>query len=196
MSTNKKCLINSKYTIKETPSGYDGDNDPDPPSIEGDDVCPYCRLSPCIIARPPNWLRGSAPPNLGNMSKRFKLYKKFWTLLGQLGVWNDPHYLALKVTKTSIMDRREVMPECTVTVSCHVAIVSVINLLIFRNRRSEEDSRIHQELHTLTLYLHNHNTHQLTLFILLQLLLYFNKHHPGVIPHQHQFHLPSNRPRQ
>ncbi len=98
------------------------------------------------------------------MSKRFKLYKKFWTLLGQLGVWNDPHYLALKVTKTSIIDRREVMPECVVTVSCHVAIVSVINLLIFRNRRSEEDSRILQELHTLTLYLHNH---QFTLFILL-----------------------------
>ena len=47
---NKKCLI--VYTIKETLSGYDGDNDPDPPSIEGDDVCPYCRLSPCIIARP------------------------------------------------------------------------------------------------------------------------------------------------
>ncbi len=45
------------------------------------------------------------------------------------------------------------MPECVVTVSCHVAIVSVINLLIFRNKRSEEDSRIHQELHTLTLYL-------------------------------------------
>ncbi len=78
---------------------------------------PICRLSPCVIARQPNWLRGSASPNLGNLAKRYKLYKTFWTLLGRLGVWNDPHYLALKVTKTSITDRREVMPECVLTVS-------------------------------------------------------------------------------
>ena len=65
------------------------------PSTGGDDVCPYCRLSPCIITRPPNWLRGSSQASLGNQAKRFCLYKKFWTLLGQLGLWNDPHYLAL-----------------------------------------------------------------------------------------------------
>ena len=67
-------------------SGYgDEPDDPKPPSMDGDDdVCPFCRLSPCIIVRPPTWLRGSAQANLGNMSKQFTLYRKFWTLLGQL----------------------------------------------------------------------------------------------------------------
>ncbi len=76
-----------------------------------------CRLGPCIIARPPpTWFFGSSPPGLNNFVKRFKFYKTFWTLLGQLGVWNDPVYLALKVTKTSITDRRDVMPHCVTTV--------------------------------------------------------------------------------
>ncbi len=48
-------------------------------------------------ARPPSWLTGSAGPNLG---KRFKLYRKYWTLLGNLGV-----------------DRRDVMPDCVLRVS-------------------------------------------------------------------------------
>ena len=104
------------HNIIQDISGY-GDGDPNPPSTGGDDVCPFCRLSPCIIAQPPNWLRGSAQASLNNITKRYKLYKKFWILLDQLGVWNDPYYLALKVTKTSINDRRDVMPSCIVTVS-------------------------------------------------------------------------------
>ena len=135
-------------------SGYDGEGpDGDPPSTGGDDVCPYCRLSPCIIARPPNWLRGSSQASLGNQAKRFRLYKKFWTLLGQLGLWNDPHYLALKVTKTSIMDKRDVMPLCVVTVSKKKQ--SILTMLIFLHlliwfRRSEEDFLILWVFHTLT----------------------------------------------
>ena len=105
----------SFYYVQRAIKGYDGDHDP--PSLGGDDVCPHCRLSPCIITRPPNWLRGSSQASLANQTKRYPLYKKFWTLLGQLGVWNDPHYLALKATKTRINDRRDVMPLCIVNVS-------------------------------------------------------------------------------
>ncbi len=54
---------------------------------------------------------------MGNMVKRHKLYRKFWTLLGNLGVWNHPLYMAYKITKTSVHDRRDVMPDCVLRVS-------------------------------------------------------------------------------
>ncbi len=112
------------------PGGYDHD---DPPVLNGEGPCPYCHLSPCVRARPPSWLIGSAAPNLGNMVKRFKLYRKYWTLLGQLGVWNHPLYMAYKVTKTSAHDKRDVMPDCVLRVSykwCPLYSASTINCYI------------------------------------------------------------------
>jgi hypothetical protein len=58
--------------------------------LELDFRCPHCLLSPCVINKPPSWLRGSASSSLGNATKRFKLYKKFWSLLNQHGIWNHP----------------------------------------------------------------------------------------------------------
>ena len=95
-------------------SGYEHT---DPPKNEGPNLCPYCRLSPCIIIQAPSWLRGSAEASLSNQCKRYKLYRKFWSLLGRLGVWNDPVYLQYKQTKTSLNDPRDVMPNCVLTVS-------------------------------------------------------------------------------
>ena len=80
-------------------------------------ACPHCHLAPCVTVKPPSWLRGSAEASLGNISKRFKLYRKFWTLLGQLGVWNHPDYITHKQTKTSILDSRDVMSDCVLRVS-------------------------------------------------------------------------------
>ncbi|XP_064389932.1 uncharacterized protein LOC135337855 isoform X2 [Halichondria panicea] len=89
--------------------GYDQS---DPPVLDGEGACPYCHLSPCVRARPPSWLIGSAAPNLGNMVKRYKLYRKYYTLLGHLGVWNHPLYMAYKATKTS---GKDVLPDCVLT---------------------------------------------------------------------------------
>ncbi len=83
--------------------GYEDSEGPLPPSTEGDDMCQHCRLSPCVINRPPNWLRGSAGPHIRNLSKRCPVYKRFRTLLGRLGV---------QVTT----DGRDVLPLCVVTV--------------------------------------------------------------------------------
>ena len=97
-------------------NGYDGDGE-EPPSLGGDNACPHCLLTPCIIEKPPSWLRGSAGACLANASKRYKLYHKFWSLLAKLGVWHEPIYVALKETFTSSNDRREVMPVCILDVS-------------------------------------------------------------------------------
>ena len=42
---------------------------------------------------------------------------RFWMLLGKLGVWNHPSYIAYKCTKTSVLDSRDVMPECMLKAS-------------------------------------------------------------------------------
>uniref|UniRef100_A0A1X7VY72 Uncharacterized protein n=1 Tax=Amphimedon queenslandica TaxID=400682 RepID=A0A1X7VY72_AMPQE len=59
--------------------------------------------------------QGSADPSLSNANKRYSLYRKFWSLLARLRVWEEPQYVALKETFTSSDDRREVMPVCIVT---------------------------------------------------------------------------------
>jgi hypothetical protein len=59
-----------------------------------------------------SWLRGSAAPSLANNTKRYKLYKQFWKLLKQLGLWSHPVYASRKSLLTTLQDPREVMPEC------------------------------------------------------------------------------------
>ena len=104
------------------PNGYDGDNSA--PELDGSNYCPHCHLSPCVTQRPPSWLRGSAAEGLCNIPKRYKLYNKFWTLLGQLGVWSHPEYLLYKGTKTSVNDKRDIMPDCVLRVRIIINSVS------------------------------------------------------------------------
>ena len=93
---------------------YDSDY---PPELDGSNACPHCHLSPCVVQRPPSWLRGFAAEGLSNVPKRYKLYNRFWTLLTQLGEWSHPEYLTYKATKASVKDKRDVMPECVLKVS-------------------------------------------------------------------------------
>ena len=92
-----------------------------------------------MITNPPNFLRGSARAHVGNRSKRFKLYHKFWQLLGDVGLWYHPEYLTRKQARTDRDDPREVMPECVI----HVSILSEISVgikhLSLRSRRLGED---------------------------------------------------------
>ena len=127
-------------------NGYDGDGE-EPPSLGGDNACPHCLLTPCIIEKPPSWLRGSAGPCLANASKRYKLYHKFWSLLAKLGVWDEPIYVALKETFTSSNDRREVMPVCILDVSYLLIISLTNNLCVLGGERAVPKSTrrpIHQ----------------------------------------------------
>ena len=118
------------------PSGYD------PPVLDGPNACPHCHLSPCVIERPPSWVRGSSAPSLG---KRFTLYGRFWTFLRQLGVWNHPTYLQHKRTKTSVMDTRDVLPACVVRISLFtfITIRAYNNIEYGPFRRCVADSLIH-----------------------------------------------------
>ncbi len=103
----------------------------DPPVLDGENPCEHCHLSPCIVATPPSWLRGSAVANLGNLCKRFKMYRKFWTLLSVLGVWKHPLYILHKNTKTTAQDRRDVMPTCVLRVSFKYFCTYIANTIHF-----------------------------------------------------------------
>ena len=112
------------------PFGYVGAA---PPILDGtadDPPCPYCHLGPCIITRGPSWLVGSSAPSLGNLAKRYGLYRKFWRVLRQLGVWSHPLFLNEKMAHTTLTDVREVMPKCVVTVSCFFLLTPVISYVL------------------------------------------------------------------
>uniref|UniRef100_A0A1X7TFU4 Reverse transcriptase domain-containing protein n=1 Tax=Amphimedon queenslandica TaxID=400682 RepID=A0A1X7TFU4_AMPQE len=48
-------------------NGY-GDGD-EPLVLGGDNACLHCHLTPCIIDKPPSWLKGTAGPSLSNATK-------------------------------------------------------------------------------------------------------------------------------
>ena len=86
------------------------------PELRGQNHCPFCLCTPCVIALPPDFLKGSCDAHPANDEKRYQLYRKFWGLLSSLGVWRDPEYLQRKEMRTVRDDRRDIMPDCVLKV--------------------------------------------------------------------------------
>ena len=84
------------------------------PTLRGD--CPHCLCAPCVIALPPDFLRGCCGPHPANDEKRYRLYRLFWRLLKDLGVWRDEEYMKRKEERTARDDRREIIPLCIIEV--------------------------------------------------------------------------------
>ena len=110
---NHKIFIIEKYT--NHPKGYR--NNPLCPVLRGIGHCPHCLCAPCVIAHPPDWLRGACSAHPANDGKRYRLYRMFWRLLKDLRLWNDDEYLARKESRTTKHDKREIIPKCVVAVS-------------------------------------------------------------------------------
>ena len=66
------------------------------PVLNGASRCPHCFCGPCIVASPPAFLVGTAPAESRNAYKRFPLYRKFWRVFDDLGVWRHVEYLERK----------------------------------------------------------------------------------------------------
>ena len=77
------------------------------PILDGRSKCPYCFCRPS----PPAFLVGSASDDARNAHKRFPLYRKFWRVLNQLGMWRHEEYLERKALQITTYDVREIMPE-------------------------------------------------------------------------------------
>ena len=81
------------------------------PILDGRSKCPYCFCRPCINASPLAFLVGSASDDARNTHKHFPLYRKFWRVLNQLGMWRHEEYLERKALRITTYDVREIMPE-------------------------------------------------------------------------------------
>ena len=116
----------SKYLLVVSgsvpPKGYDSAEFPE---LGSSHPCPHCFCSPCVIVLPPDFLVGSSTPHLRNQTKRFSLYKRFWGLLKDLGLWRYPQYLERKGRRTAIDDAREIMPKCVVEVRVLIAMLQM-----------------------------------------------------------------------
>lgn len=113
--TKRRRVTARDTAASRTPRGYDDGSDfPVLVVDEDDERCPHCLCNPCVIACPPTFLRGSAAPLIGNRTKRFKLYQKFWQLLADVGLWYHPEYLPRKISRTERDDPREIIPDCVI----------------------------------------------------------------------------------
>lgn len=86
--------------------------------------CPHCLCDPCIAHeanRQSWWLAGQHPPRTGNSSGRKQLYKRFWSMLTERGLWMSETYTIRKnealrrdpQQNTYVWyHRREIMPNC------------------------------------------------------------------------------------
>ena len=94
--------------------GYDDYPQPD---LQGEGSCVYCLFSPCIICRPPSFVKGQSGPHARNAQHRYRLYRHFWKALKDLGLWKCEQYLSRKCLITHKDDPREIIPVCVVNVS-------------------------------------------------------------------------------
>ena len=83
------------------------------PVLRGENHC-LCTL--CVIALPPEFLKGSCDPHLANAEKRHRLYHLFCRMLSDICVWRDPEYLQRKEERTVRDDRRDIHPPCVIQV--------------------------------------------------------------------------------
>ena len=100
--------------IGNHPRGYQ--QSPNVPTLCGSNYCAHCLCSPCVIQLPPDFLRGAAGPHSANDEKRHRLYRMFWRVLRDLGLWRDNEYLQRKKQRTRRDDRRDILPTCVTMV--------------------------------------------------------------------------------
>ena len=111
ISRNIKCKC---CTVYRHPRGYR--KSPRYPMLRGENHCPHCLCAPCVIALPPDFLKGSCDAHPANAEKRHRLYRMFWGLLTELCFFKDPEYLRGKERRTVRDDRREILPTCVIQV--------------------------------------------------------------------------------
>lgn len=102
------------------------DHNPPPdviiPKDENAEECPFCYCQPCIThedVRQQWWQQQPAPPHHDNTGCRKKVYKRFWTMIYNRGVWHDPRYLDKKADALGLqrnrqhwVHRRDIIPLC------------------------------------------------------------------------------------
>ena len=92
------------------------------PSSES--VCNFCFSDPCL-SNPdhlPDFITGSSSADLSNVARRYRLYRKLWSYLRRLGLWDFPPYLRRKEATGHSRSPRDIIPWCIKQVCPRTAI--------------------------------------------------------------------------
>ena len=83
-------------------------------SPESSEICFYCFCSPCVanLSTLPGFVRGSAAADASNVARRFRLYKKMWSYLRKVGLWDFAPYKARKERMGHGRSPRDIIPWC------------------------------------------------------------------------------------
>ena len=108
--------------------GQDDEVNPSPaiPQVMLGEECPHCLCTPCVTSDiyRQMWWPTQRQADHRNNTPRKKIYKKFWGFMANLGLWNDPRYVARKnhaLTRDPhyrnyawirAVRKREIMPNC------------------------------------------------------------------------------------
>ena len=96
------------------PRGYK--NSTQYPVLCGTRMCQHCLCNLCVIKMRPEFLQGFCSPHPANDEKWYRLYRLFWRMLNDLGLWKDEEYLTRKEARTVRHDKRDIMPSCVIKV--------------------------------------------------------------------------------
>ena len=102
---------------RENPRVADLGDEPAGQNLNLDGECQYCFMRPCITARNLQIVGSGQSACEDNSGIRKGIYKLYWKVLNNAGLWNNPRYLAVKVQRANgrewaISHKREVMPIC------------------------------------------------------------------------------------
>ena len=80
-------------------------------------VCPECFLAPCCTSYDNNFVGAGQPASNCNPAIRRVRYRKYWSVISNLGGWTKESYIAKKRRRTyeageNVLHRREIMPKC------------------------------------------------------------------------------------
>ena len=84
------------------------------------EVCYFCFCDPCLSnpAHLPAFVRGSTAADLSNVARRYRLYRKLWSYLRRLGLWDFAPYKQRKEATGHGRSPRDIIPWCIKQVCC------------------------------------------------------------------------------
>jgi hypothetical protein len=78
------------------------------------EVCFFCFCDPCISSPEhlPEFVRGSTAGDPSNVARRYRLYRKLWSYLRRVGLWDFEPYKQRKGATGHGRSPRDIIPWC------------------------------------------------------------------------------------
>lgn len=119
--TVKECESSLSSPDGDGPMGDgpgDKDSDPGENGNYENDRCPFCFLNPCVAQAHQHVCGEGQAASDNNPPIRKGIYRRFWSIINNLGGWNLQCYTHKKLQEAQLANvvylKREIMPECVI----------------------------------------------------------------------------------